>query len=786
MRTYLKYLSRNKLYTFVTIFGFSVSMMFVIILGQYVRNELTVDKFHSKADRIFMIVSEEASNCSNLAPEVIQGLLPEIDSYCRISSVDFSVKTALGEKLGIHALLADSTFFPMFDFKLENGSPSEVLLSPKSVVITRKLSRQLYGEKNPVGQSITLGKVDYLVSGVMEEFPYNSLFKPVDVVGNYQLLHDMNGDNAFRWGNCSFTAFYLLKPGADVCGKENYLLDAFQKDERMWMYQQGFQKEVHFIPLRDCYYDARSQGGSMDANHNSKTKVRVLTLIVLLILVIAVLNYVNMTLAQAGFRGKEAAIRRLLGGSRSTVVRKLLVESLAMTSFTFLLGIVLAFVSETYFNQVLETTLNLRQIFTPIPFLLMMVFVFIISLFSGIIPAWVISRFKPIEVIKGTLRYKVKNIYSKILIVFQYTISLALLVCSFVIIRQTHYLIHADLGFRTRGVLWIHNQVDTVPQNLLRSELKKIPGVEMITFACGNPIQGLNNMSFSKNGVSVSSWEMVVDSAFFSFFEIEPTLLTNEPLDVLFDVERIRETEVIPECGNIGMINAVRPDPQTGIFTQGDEDNTRYRMVASIPNIKFKPLDMEQPPLQIRPLYPFTYPWYTLVRISDRTDKSMAHKAIGNTYKKVTGAEDVELQWADEIIRERYSSQTHLSQLIMAFACLTVLIMLMGVFAMSLYMIKQKEKEIAVRKVNGATDGSIMTMLNVRSLSLLGIAVLVAFPISWMVMNRWLQTFAYHITLSWWIFAVAAFIIMILSLISTSSQSWRASRANPVKYLKNE
>ena len=209
-------------------------------------------------------------------------------------------------------------------------------------------------------------------------------------------------------------------------------------------------------------------------------------------------------------------------------------------------------------------------------------------------------------------------------------------------------------------------------------------------------------------------------------------------------------------------------------------------MVGRIPDLKYKPLNMEQSPLQIRPLYAREQPWVTLVRASDEADKSAVLAAVSDTYKRVTGAEDIEPLWAEDIILDRYKSQTNLSQLISAFALLTVLIMVMGVFAMSLYMIKQKEKEIALRKVNGATVATILAMLNIRSLRRFGIALLIALPVSWWAMDRWLQTFAFHIRLDWWVFVVAALIVLLLSLVSTSLQSWRAACANPVDYLKNE
>lgn len=785
MRTYFKYLSRNKLYTLVTVFGFSVSLMFVIILGIYIRNEMSVDRFHTKADQIYTLVSENGSNWSNLAPPYIEGLLPEIESYCRVANRNMPVKMSSGEMQNTSLLLADSTFFTMFDFALLNGVPSQVLRDRKSVVITQDFAHRLFADKDPIGQSILLGSSDYTVTGIMDEMPNNTQFKAVDAVVNYHLLQEISGGNAFRWGNCSYSAYYLLRKGTDLEAKAKILEDTFKQEDFMWTYKRGYDKEVHFLSLPDCYFDARVSEANFDIRKNSKTKIRVLTGIVFLILIIAILNYINTTVAQAGFRGKEAAIRRLLGESRQGVIRKLLLESLIMTGITFCIGLLGAFAIEPFFNRVLETTLDLRHQFTLSVVLIILLFLILLSLLSGFLPAWIISRFRPIEIVKGSLSYRIKSIYSKALMVFQYIIAIGLLVCGFFMIRQTNYLIYSDLGFRTRGVIWISNTCDSVPKSMLRTEFQKIPGVDKVTFTCGNPIQYINNMSFAKNGIAQSSWEMVVDSDFFSFFEIKPQPLTDEAVETFFNKERRQSSEIIPVWGNQDMINIVEPDLETGIFTQEDGDTQEYRMVGCVPNLKYKPLYWEQGALQIRPLYDES-PWVTLVRVTDECDKNAVVSAIKDKYKRLTGAEFVEPIWAEDIIQDRYKSQTNLSQLIIAFAFLTLLIMIMGVFAMSLYMIKQKEKEIALRKVNGATVVTILTMLCLQTLKRFALALTIAIPLSWWAMNRWLQTFAFHIRLDWWVFVVAALIVLLLSLLCTSLQSWRAARTNPISFLKNE
>ncbi|KGN99985.1 ABC transporter permease [Porphyromonas macacae] len=789
MRTYFKYLSRNKLYTFVSVMGFGVSLMFVIILGFYAKNELTVDNIHKKADRIFMMRSEEQSALSNPTPAYIRNLLPEVESFCRVLSSNILVKTFNNEAVSIKELLADSTFFSLFDFPLIAGNRHEVLRLHNSVVLTATAAKKLFGDENAIGKTIPLHGENFTVTGLMKPIPNNSQFPKVDCIVNYNAITLTRGKEILEnWGNCSFTAYFLMKPGTNVHAKEKFLEETFKKDERTWIYKNGFQKEVHFVPLRKCYFDPKVTAGTYDIQKNDPTKVKVITGIVFLILIIAMLNYINMTVAQAGFRGKEAAIRRLHGSSRSELIRRFLRESLVMTAISFAVGLLLAFLMEPFFERVLDTRLDLIHQFTPAVIVVALLFVLLLSVLAGILPAVIISRFRPIEIVKGTFRYRVKSIYSKVLIVFQYTVSVGLLICSFFMLLQTRFLMYTDLGFRTQGILWINNQMDSVSQALLRTELMKIPDVDMVTFCAGEPLRYNNNLSFSKNGEAVSSWEMAVDTCFFKFFEIEPQPLTAEPIEVIFEKgAQVRETKIVPTYGNAKMINVVQPDPVTNMYTQHEQSELRYWMVGKMPDIKFKPLTMEQPPLQVRPLYRNEYPWATLVRVKDSADKTVVRHQIMETYKRagnLTMADDP--MWAKDIIKQRYTNQSNLSQLITAFAVLTMFIMIMGVFAMSLYMIRQKEKEIAVRKVNGATESIILRMLNLESLKRLGIALVIAVPVSYWAMKRWLETFVYHIDLSWWVFVLAALIVILLSLLSTSAQSLKAARANPVKYLKNE
>ncbi|WP_329904959.1 ABC transporter permease [Porphyromonas pogonae] len=786
MKTYFKYLSRNKLYTFVTVFGFAVSMMFVIVLGLYVKQELSVDTFHKNKDRIFVIGSEDQSNIPNPLPEYVKNLCPEIEAYCRVCSRNIPVGIE-GKKGRITKLLAaDDTFFQMFSFELEEGSPRDVLTSKQSIVLTREKARELFHNENPIGKSVDVQSKRYIVTGIMKPIPDNSQFPVLDGVINYDFIRNGWGKDVMdNWGNASFYAYFLTKPGTNFQSKAPLLLKNYMND--FWIYNQGFQKEVHITRLTDIYFSERaSSGGFFEIKSNSKSSVFIYLGISLLILIISVLNFINMTVAQAGSRGKEAAIKRLLGGSRRSLIMQFLKESLFLTSVSFILGLLFAFIAEPYFNDVLGTKVNLRQQFTPGVIMVCVLFVIALSFLSGILPANVISHFKPIEVIKGTFRHRIKSTYSKVLIVFQYSISMALLICSFFIYLQTQYFVKKDLGFRTDNILILPNVMDSIPQGMLRNELMQIPGVELVSFAQGDPLKGGNNESTKLNGQSISFWTFSVDSLFFKLFDIHVKNTMGETYTPTANASD--NPQILPVWMDHKTFNIYRPDPKTMVYKPFDDAPPTMPTTVAVgifDELKFKSLEIEQPPLFITSLGNES-PWSFYVLVNANADKKKVTDAVTAVYTKVNGGKSFEIYHSEDIIKERYSKYARLGKLMTGFTFLTILIMIMGVFAMTLYMIRQKEKEIALRKINGATEVQMLRMLSMESVMRLAIAFAIAAPVSYFAMNKWLQGFAYHITLSWWVFVTAGVVVALLALLSVSLQTLKAARTNPIKCLKNE
>ncbi len=771
LKTYLKFLSRNKLYTFVTVVGFSVSLMFVIVLGVYVKGELSVDNFHEKGDRIFAMANEESTSFGPPVGDYVQNLCPEVESYCRVLSRSRSVAKKPGsEDVFADVLYADSTFFGTFSFPLLEGKPDEVLKSRKSVVVTRSFVDREFPETNPIGTSLNINGEDFLVTGIAADFPQNTLFPQVDLIADYS-----TGNSYWltRWNNFGFSIFFLEKEGADLSAKAPLLLEKFKNDGDVWYYKEGYADQVQFISLRDLHFRPDIKVTQFDARQSNPTTIKVYLAIALLILVISMLNYINMTVAQAGFRGKEAALRKLLGSSRGALVGKLLGESLLMTLFAFLLGGFLAFLAEPFFNDVLSTQLDLAHQFTWPVTLFVLGMVLLIALVSGLVPAMVISRFQPIEIVKGTFQRKVKGSYSRVLSVFQYAVSVALLACSLLIIRQSDFMSNYDMGIHTDRVLFLPNVITGSSKSLaVRDELRQIPGVEEVSRSRGTPLGEWNNQSFSIEGAGNYSFtEYTVDSAFFRIFGIEIT-----PTDA--PVEDGKPFWISRHGYNT--LQSELKDNSLQLYSQ--------RMVINgiFEDFHFNSLREEIGDLWIRYLPDDATPWNYLVKISPEADLRQTTDRVVKAYTDFTDGQLFEYNFLDDNLQKWYEKDRKMSRIMTAFSGLTLLILLMGVFAMALYTVQQKRKEIGVRRVNGATVGEILLMLNRQVLWSLAIAFLVACPVAYYAIDKWLENFAYRIPLSWWVFVMAGVAVLALAVLSVTWQSWRTARTNPVESLRSE
>ena len=765
-KIYLKHLEKNKIYTFVTIFGFAVSLMFVFLLGIYIRQELSVDQFHANKDRIYRLSRDNAAAFGPMIGETLKNQYPEIETFTRVYESGGNAKFRGNELTRFKYMLADSSFFSMFSFKLKEGNAKQVLATKNSVVLSESFARKIYGSESPVGKSFTMNKLDFLVTGIAQDFPDNTQFEKYDAILNFRALPDI-------WGwkplfttndNSSFGLYLMAKPGTDLPSKTPQILAQFKKD--YWLYTENFAKKLKFEPLTEVYF---SKEESPAIKQNSRTAIFMFGGIAILILVIAIINYINLTVAQAGFRSKETAIKKLMGGSKSMLLRQHISESVALTFFATVIAVLLAFLTEPFFNAQMNCQLNLKSHISFAVLVQIMGIIIAIGFVSGIIPALVVNKLNPVEVVKGNVFRTSKKGYTKALIAFQYGVAIVLLVCTWTIARQSRFLQNYDMGYNRDNLFWMENTVEASQKDAFRNVLKAIPGVAEVSFCRGTPIDGGNNQSFDYKGKPVSFQEFVVDSAYFGLFglKVEATGTAYSKNGVWINQAAIQQLDLENKPVSVPFY----------------KDNLPVLGVMN--NFNFRSLHTKVGALIIKQLQPNDNAWKILVKL-DGTNLAQTTDNIKKAQAAFTGGIPMDSGFIDNEVNQWYIREVKQSRLIGAFTVLSIIISSMGIFAMSLYYIQQKVKEIGIRKVNGARISEVMTMLNRDFVKWVAIAFVIATPIAYYAMNKWLESFAYKTELSWWIFALAGMLALGIALLTVSWQSWKAATRNPVEALRYE
>ncbi len=766
LKSFFKFLKKNRLYSFVTISGFAVSLMFVLLLSVYIKQELSVDQFQKNKDRIYRLYREEGSTFGAPNGEYIKNQLPEVEAYTRIKDMQGNAVFPGDQQTRLNYLLADSAFFTMFSFDLIEGDPHEVLKTKDRAVLSQSFANKMFGNDNPIGKSFQLNDKSFTVSGIIEDLPQNTQFKKFDAIITFDMLAEFWSypELLTTNNNSSFAVYFLAKEGTDLPSKAPIILEQYKKN--YWMYQQGFSKELEFEPLTEVYF-SNSTGPAI--RQNNKSSVFMFGGIAILILVIAIINYINLTVAQAGSRSKEIAIKKLIGSSKRALIYQQITESIALSLLAALIALGLAILVEPFFNNQMDTKLNLIHQFSGSFILLSLLVISLTGLLSGIIPALVANKFNPVEVVKGSFTFKTRKSYSKILIAFQYTVAIVLLVSTLTITKQSDFMQDYDMGFNKENLFWMDNTIEANKKEAFRNELKSIPGVEEVSYCMGMPIDGGNNQSFNYNDKPVSFQEFRGDSLYLKIFGM-----------------KVHETGVAYSKNGV-WIN------KTAVKQLNLKDNpTSFKyydnevpVLGVIEDFNFRSLHEQVGPAIIRQLDNQSYPWSIVVKINNA--------GIVETIKKIkekqasfTGGKPIEFGFMDTSVDQWYTTEVKRSKLIGAFTLLSIIISSMGIFAMSLYYIQQKIKEIGIRKVNGAKVSEVVTLLNKDFLIWVFVAFVLATPIAWFAMNKWLENFAYKTSINWWIFALSGLLALGIALLTVSFQSWKAASKNPIESLRYE
>lgn len=787
LKSYLTFLSRNKAYTLINMLGFSLSLMFVIIITLYTEQEFGVDKSIDNADRIYSVCMGSGDSGGKVAEgtgwriqQTLKNAFPDIEMTCAVTAGDTYMLDKQDNSVSTDILFADSTFFRMISIPLVTGDRQRVLDQQNSAVVSEEYARKMFGDADPIGQQLRFkdeGKssVSLRVTGVFTSTDGTS-FPHADVVMRFENVSMFNPSiTAPEMNNAAGTTVLLLtREGSDIMSKERQM-DKVLKDMGFWIYNMpGLDTHTKLLRLSDRYFsdvEAVSGIGDLMSRRGDFRLVTVLFAVALIILVFSITNYVNLTVAQSSYRAKEMATRRLLGSQRSDIMLRLIAECSLLCLACLAVGVALSAVALPYANHLLDTDMRFADLLTVGNIGAAVVFVLLVGLLSGLLPAIVISRAKPIDVVRGTFRLHTKMRFSRVFIVFQNIMTIFMIAASLTMVLQVRHLVGAPLGYDYKHLVVLPAGGDSIQTRTLLTELRKLPCVTGVTACQGYPFDGGNNSTTNIDNRTLSFQVLQGDADYMRTLGIK--LLRDYHLD---DPEAAYvNKQTLAELG-------LPMDARSFRVNNGVE-----HIRGVIDDIKIRTVTSDQHPLLIYISKEMKYPWTILVRV--RGDESEAYERIKDVYRNVTDMDlttIADTPYLDQLISQEYVQEKRISTIVTLFATIAVIISLLGLVAMSTYFIEQRRKEIAIRKVFGSTSRQIYVRLVRTFLSYVGVAFVIAVPLIYHFMTQWLSNYNYRIDLGLWIYAVAGAACLLVSFAAVMVQSHHAANTNPAESIKME
>lgn len=777
MKSFLRFLNRNKVYSSINILGFSFSLMAIILLAAYVWKEYTVNRQVENADRILVVANEtsegEKFTGSHWRMQYkLRQQYPQIENSCAVKMVSSQLHNQLGEPINTRFALVDSSFFSVFNFRLLEGNPKEVLRQPNAAVVTPEYAKKMFGNTNPIGQHIAYqDSINLVVTGVMEPIRHTSLMspdrKPLDLLMRFEYVKYLNYScyNEEMSNSTGAEVFLLMKKGATLEGKEKDIIDYLKGF--YWFYKlPGYDIRMKLIPFSKVYFSGYVSS-DMNSISGDLKMVKVLFIVTLVILLFSMMNYINLTVAQSVFRTREMGTRLLLGSQRWQIIMRLIYESTLLSLFSLAVGFLLALLFEPLAGAVLGSEIHLLQMVTPQALLLLVGTAVLIGILAGCAPAFITSAVNPLDIVRGGLRRKSKMVYGKIFITLQNIITISMISAALMMYLQIRHLISAPLGYQTKDIMELNEDISQAFVN----ELEKQPFVEMVSLSCGTPLTMGNNSTFIKDGRTVSLQHYVGDNNFMKIYGLKVEKQTGNisPGAVYVNRQLCSELNLPADAQGFNFFDEVQP------------------IKGVIRDIHLGTILTEQHPIfiQISDRWKF-YPWNIIIKT--RGNHVEAEKRVRELYKKVNQVELMANQlYLEDMIKDRFKSDRRILKIMGIFSLIAILISMLGLIAMSTFYIQQRRKDIAVRKVMGCSSREVLTKLMGTFVVYVLIAFVIAVPLVYYLMETWLSTYAYRISFSWLAIAAVGVAVLLVAVIAVFAQSYIASNMNPVKNLnRNE
>lgn len=805
-------LLKNKAFSIINITGLAFGIAACLFIFQFVSFELSFDSFNEKLDRTYRVTNDRFQNGKLIQHGTIMyptiGAtmakdFPEIEEHTRIMpGGDLNVKIGDKNFRGDRCHFADEKFFSVFSFKMLAGNRTTLLKDPYTAVLTEKTASK-YFEGSDKDYSKLIGKTflwgldtrPYAVVGICENIPTNSHLQ-FDALVSYATLYDgENKDADISWTWSDMRHYLVLIPGTDYKRLESKFpafSDRYFKGDKV----SGSVEKFYLQPMKDAHLYSNYEYDI--ATTASGKAVWAMLIVAIFILVIAWINYINLTTSRALDRAKEVGLRKVMGAFKAQLVKQFIFESLLIATIAFAVAFLLVILFQSSFNQIVGSELSLRTLFNSLNlnhFLTLILVLLGGALLSGFYPAFILSSYQPVTVLKGKFTRSVKgNFLRKGLVVFQFTSSAALITATFIVSSQIDFMNKSDLGFSKNDVLlvrapelmqWDSTFVQRVES--YKDELSKLPGVVNSSTSWNIPGNRLGRsfgirLSDQPSDTHYTMSNLGVDYGFFDTYGI--SLLAGRkflPTDHNVDWEKIKT--VIINTNAVKLLGIKSPDDAVGKEIIWGDRGRKYTIVGVVNDFHQESLQKPMEPMIFRPAYS-TYSTTSIKMKTLERDKTIAD--IEGVYKKFFPGNLFEYYFLDEQYQRQYNDETRFEKVISVFTGLAIIVSCLGLIGLSSYTATQRTKEISVRKVLGASMTNVISILSIDFVRLVVVASILSFPIAYFSVQKWLQGYAYRITPGWSQFILPALAIVLIAAATISFQVIKTARRNPAETLKYE
>ena len=798
-------LSRNKSHALINLLGLAIGIACCLLIMLWVADELSYDRWNKKADRIYRVAPEINFGGKHshyaVAPaplaEALRTDFPEVETAVRFRHRGpYMVNRDVQSYNETNVIHCDSTLFDVFSLKMIEGDPKTALAPPNTVVINETTAKKYFPNDKPIGQKLTFdNRVDYTITGVIEDMPINSHF-------NFDIFLSLTADagaNDGVWLSHNFNTYYVLREGTNAAAFEEKVYDFLVKKYIAPQVAQFTGKsfedieksgafiKYHFQPLTDIHLKS-DLVAELAANGNIQY-VWIFSFAAFFILLIACVNFMNLSTARSSIRAKEIGIRKVLGSLRKNLIHQFLAESILLAGLALLVGLIMAQLALPYYNELADKQLAI-PFGIPTFWLVAILGILIVGLLAGSYPAFYLSAFQPIKTLSGKFLDKGGNLNLRNgLVVFQFLIAVLLIIGTLVINQQMRFIQNKKLGFEREQLLILDN-VETLRDKAftLKKELLKNSEITKATVSGYLPVPSYRSDSplckspelREDNCVSIQLWN--IDEDYIPTMEMELLAGRNFSPDMPTDSNAVIINETAAKI--LGFDNPIGQPLYGGadFDPQSDKMAEAKTVIGVVKDFHFESLRQNIGALSF---WFDPYPGNIILKVN--TDNlSDLLPTIESNWKSVAAGLPFSYRFMDDSFDRMYRSERRINSIMSIFSGLSIFIACLGLFGLAAFATERRTKEIGIRRVLGATTASLVALLSKDFLKLVVIALLVAIPIGWYFMNQWLQDFAYRVELHWWMFVIAGLLAVLIAFLTVSTQSIKAALSNPIESLRSE